>query len=36
MQRITPFLWFEKDARKVAEYYTSIFKQSKIKRKPAG
>ena len=31
MHKITPFLWFEKDARKVAEYYTSIFKQSKIK-----
>lgn len=31
MQKITPFLWFEKDAKKVAEYYTSIFKDSKIK-----
>ncbi|MBI4080370.1 MAG: VOC family protein [Candidatus Levybacteria bacterium] len=30
-QKITPFLWFEKDAKKVAEYYTSIFKDSKIK-----
>ncbi len=31
MQKITPFLWFEKDANKVAEYYISIFKDSKIK-----
>ncbi len=31
MQKITPFLWFEKDAAKVAKYYTSIFKDSKIK-----
>ena len=31
MQKITPFLWFEKDASKVAKYYTSIFKDSKIK-----
>lgn len=30
MQKITPFLWFEKDAMKVAKYYTSIFKNSKI------
>lgn len=31
MQKITPFLWFEKDASKIAEFYTSIFKESKIK-----
>lgn len=31
MQKITPFLWFDKDAVKIAEYYTSIFKNSKIK-----
>ena len=31
MPMITPFLWFEKDAIKIAEYYTSIFKDSKIK-----
>ena len=31
MQKITPFLWFEKDAVKVAKYYTSIFNDSKIK-----
>jgi predicted 3-demethylubiquinone-9 3-methyltransferase (glyoxalase superfamily) len=30
MQKITPFLWFDKDATKVANYYTSIFKDSKI------
>ena len=31
MQKITPFLWFEKYASKIAKYYTSIFKDSKIK-----
>lgn len=31
MQKITPFLWFEKDAMGVAKYYLSIFKDSKIK-----
>ena len=30
MQKITPFLWYEKDARKVAAYYMSIFKDAKI------
>jgi len=30
-QKITPFLWFEKEAEKVAKFYTSIFKDSKIK-----
>jgi predicted 3-demethylubiquinone-9 3-methyltransferase (glyoxalase superfamily) len=30
MQKITPFLWFEKDAVKIAEYYTAIIKDSKI------
>ena len=30
VQKITPFLWFEKDASKVAEYYTSIFRDSKM------
>ena len=30
MQKITPFLWFEKDAKKVADYYLSIFKDGKI------
>lgn len=30
MQKITPFLWFEKDAMGVAKYYASIFKNAKI------
>jgi predicted 3-demethylubiquinone-9 3-methyltransferase (glyoxalase superfamily) len=32
-QKITPFLWLEKDAVAAAEFYTSIFKKSKIKNK---
>jgi predicted 3-demethylubiquinone-9 3-methyltransferase (glyoxalase superfamily) len=31
MQKITPHLWFEKEAKQAAEFYTSIFKNSKIK-----
>ena len=31
MPKITPFLWFEKEAGEVARFYTSIFKDSKIK-----
>ena len=31
MQKITPFLWFEKDAGEIARFYTSLFKDSKIK-----
>lgn len=31
MQKITPFLWFDKEARQAARFYTSIFKNSKIK-----
>ncbi len=30
MKRITPFLWFSKDAEKAARFYTSIFKNSKL------
>ncbi|SPE57109.1 conserved hypothetical protein [Verrucomicrobia bacterium] len=30
MQRITPFLWFDKEAEEAAKFYTSIFKRSKI------
>jgi predicted 3-demethylubiquinone-9 3-methyltransferase (glyoxalase superfamily) len=30
MQKITPFLWFENNAQEAAEFYTSIFKNSKI------
>ncbi len=29
-QKITPFLWFEKDAEDAMKFYTSIFKNSKI------
>lgn len=31
MQKITPHLWFDKEAKEAAELYTSIFKESKIK-----
>lgn len=31
MQKITPFLWFDKEAGEAAKFYTSIFKPSKIK-----
>ncbi len=31
MQNITPFLWFDKEAGEAARFYTSIFKDSKIK-----
>lgn len=31
MQRITPFLWFDDKAEEAAAFYTSIFKNSKIK-----
>lgn len=30
MQKITPHLWFDKEAKKAAEFYTSIFPKSKI------
>jgi predicted 3-demethylubiquinone-9 3-methyltransferase (glyoxalase superfamily) len=30
-QKITPHLWFDKEAREAAEFYTAIFKDSKIK-----
>ncbi len=30
-QKITPFLWFDKEARQAARFYTSVFKDSKIK-----
>lgn len=29
-QKLTPFLWFEKGAEEAANYYCSIFKDSKI------
>ena len=31
MQKITPFLWFEKNAKEAAEFYVSVFKDAKIK-----
>lgn len=31
MQKITPFLWFDDKAEEAARFYTSIFKDSKIK-----
>jgi len=30
VQKITPFLWFESQAEEAANFYTSIFKNSKI------
>jgi predicted 3-demethylubiquinone-9 3-methyltransferase (glyoxalase superfamily) len=30
MQKITPFLWFENQAREAADFYGSIFKNSRI------
>ena len=32
MEKITPHLWFEKEAREAAAFYTSIFKNSRIKQ----
>ena len=32
MQKITPFLWFNGDAEEAAEFYTSIFKRSKVRK----
>jgi predicted 3-demethylubiquinone-9 3-methyltransferase (glyoxalase superfamily) len=31
MQKITPNLWFDKEAKEAAKLYTSFFKDSKIK-----
>ncbi len=30
-QRITPFLWFDSQAEEAAKFYTSVFKNSRIK-----
>ncbi len=30
MPKITPFLWFDTQAEEAAEFYTSIFKESRI------
>lgn len=32
MQKITPFLWFDKQAEEAAKFYTSVFKNSKVGR----
>jgi predicted 3-demethylubiquinone-9 3-methyltransferase (glyoxalase superfamily) len=32
MQKVTPFFWFDDQAEEAAEFYTSIFKNSKIGR----
>ena len=32
MQKITTFLWFDNQAEEAANFYTSIFKNSKIKK----
>ena len=31
MQKITPHLWFDKEAKEAAGFYTSVFKDSKVK-----
>jgi predicted 3-demethylubiquinone-9 3-methyltransferase (glyoxalase superfamily) len=31
MQKITPHLWFDKEAYEAAKFYTSVFRDSKIK-----
>jgi predicted 3-demethylubiquinone-9 3-methyltransferase (glyoxalase superfamily) len=31
MQKIVPFLWFDKEAREAAKLYTTVFKDAKIK-----
>jgi predicted 3-demethylubiquinone-9 3-methyltransferase (glyoxalase superfamily) len=30
MQKITPFLWFDNNAEEAVNFYTSIFRNSKI------
>ena len=32
MQKITPFLWFDNQAEEAANFYVSVFKNSKVKR----
>src|SRR6266566_3375958 len=31
MQKITPFLWFDNQAEEAANFYVSVFKNSKVK-----
>ena len=35
MRKITPFLWFENQAEDAANFYVSIFRNSKIVRRDA-
>lgn len=35
MQKISPFLWFDKDAEEAVEFYVSVFKNSRILSKTA-
>ena len=30
MEKITPHLWFDKEAKEAAEFYTSVFPDSRI------
>ena len=30
MQKITPHLWFDKEAREAAEFYVALFPESRI------
>jgi predicted 3-demethylubiquinone-9 3-methyltransferase (glyoxalase superfamily) len=32
MQKITPFLWFDDQAERAVKFYTSIFKNSKVRK----
>jgi predicted 3-demethylubiquinone-9 3-methyltransferase (glyoxalase superfamily) len=32
MQKITPFLWFDRQAEEAVKFYTSVFKNSKVGR----
>ena len=32
MQKITPFLWFDNQAEEAANFYFSVFRNSKVKR----
>jgi predicted 3-demethylubiquinone-9 3-methyltransferase (glyoxalase superfamily) len=32
MQKITPFLWFDNQAEEAANFYVSVFKNSKVKQ----
>jgi predicted 3-demethylubiquinone-9 3-methyltransferase (glyoxalase superfamily) len=32
LQKITPHLWFDKEARQAAEFYASVFKEARINR----